>query len=365
VCYVSPEEDVKKSFGSASSTHEAMNHSPSVVIFGAGNLGRRVARAIPPVLFCDNNRALWGTEWEGTPIESPEKAVRGYPSATFIIAIWHPSRTDSMTDRINQVRSLGASNVVPFSALLAEYGDFLLPHMFWERPDYYARNDRDIGRARALMDTEGQQEFDRQMRLRLGNPSGQLIDSGAQYFPDDLFQLSGNEVFVDCGAYDGDTIAEFRRATGDEFAKIVAFEPDPQNFRTLERSINGDPRIRLHPHGTGARTETARFILAGTGSRVSSEGNCEIKIVTLDDALEGIAPTYMKLDIEGSEPATIEGGSKTIRRHRPKMAVCLYHAPNHFWMIPLRLNELLPDSRFTLRTYCADGWDCVCYCIPR
>ena len=33
--------------------------------------------------------------------------------------------------------------------------------------------------------------------------------------------------------------------------------------------------------------------------------------------------------------------------------------------IPLRLNELLPESRFTLRTYCADGFECVCYCIPR
>jgi len=342
-----------------------MNSSAPIVIFGAGNLGRRIVRVIRPALFCDNNPALWGTTWEGIPIESPESAVQRYPNATFVVAIWHPSRTESMADRIDQVRSLGALNVVPFSALLGEYGDFLLPHMFWERPHYYARNDQEIRRARALMDEEGQQEFDRQMRLRLGNPSGQLIDSGVQYFPDDLFQFGRNEVFVDCGAYDGDTIAEFRRTTGDDFTAIVAFEPDPQNFSTLECSINGDPRIKLHPHGTGARTEMARFTLGGTGSRVSSEGNCEVKIVTLDDALEGIAPTYMKFDIEGSELEALEGGKKTILRHRPKMAVCLYHVPNHFWIIPLRLNELLPDSRFTLRTYCADGWDCVCYCIPR
>jgi hypothetical protein len=37
------------------------------------------------------------------------------------------------------------------------------------------------------------------------------------------------------------------------------------------------------------------------------------------------------------------------------MAVCLYHAPDHLWTIPLRLSELLPNSRFTLRTYCGDG----------
>jgi hypothetical protein len=73
----------------------------------------------------------------------------------------------------------------------------------------------------------------------------------------------------------------------------------------------------------------------------------------------------MKFDIEESEPATLEGGRETIMHHRPKMAVCVYHAPDHLWNIPLQLNELLPECRLTVRTYCSDGFDCVCYCIPR
>jgi FkbM family methyltransferase len=343
----------------------SMDSSAPIVIFGAGNLGRRVAKAIPPVLFCDNNPALWGTAYDGTPIESPETAVRRYPSATFINAIWHPSRTERIADRTRQLESLGASNVLPFSSLFADYGDALLPDWFWERPAYYAQHEHEIQQARALMDPNGCDEFDRQMRLRLADPSDQVIDSGVQYFPNDLFQMSRNEVFVDCGAYDGDTIAEFRRATGDQFVKIVAFEPDPQNFLGLKSAIRGDPRITLHPYATGSLSETVRFTIGGTASKISSTGTCEVEVVTLDDVLEYVAPTYVKLDIEGSEPATIEGGSKTIARHRPKMAVCLYHAPDHLWSIPLRLNELLPDSRFTLRTYVADGWECVCYCIPR
>jgi hypothetical protein len=47
------------------------------------------------------------------------------------------------------------------------------------------------------------------------------------------------------------------------------------------------------------------------------------------------------------------------------MAVCLYHLPDHLWSIPLRLNELLPNSLFSMRTYASDGFECVCYCIPR
>ena len=343
-----------------------MNFSGHIVSFGAGNLGRRIAKAIHPVLICDSNPLLWGRVVEGIPVESPKAAVQRYPDATFVVAIWNPSRTEGMKVLINQLRSLGANNVVSFAALLPEYGDLLLPHLLWERPDYYREYEEEMGRAQALLDSAGKEEFERQIRLRMGDFSDQVIDPGVTYFPADFFELSKNEVFVDCGAYDGDTIVAFRRATGDNFDRAVAFEPDPQNFEALKSVVSGDPRIVLQPYATGARRETLRFMAGdGVASRISSSGTCEIESVTLDDALEGLVPTYIKFDIEGSEPDALEGGRRTIVRHRPKMAVCVYHAPDHLWSIPLRLNELLPNSRFTLRTYYADGFDCVCYCIPQ
>jgi len=343
-----------------------MTVSAPIVSFGAGNLGRRIARAVNPILICDSNPSLWGRVVEGTPVESPKTAIQRYPDATFVVAIWNPSRTEGTKELMNHLRSMGARNVVPFTALLPEYGDLLLPHLLWERTDYYRQYQEEIGRTRALLDVAGQQEFDRQMRLRMGDFSDQVVDSGVTYFPADLFQLSRNEVFVDCGAYDGDTIAAFRKVTGDHFDRIIAFEPDPKNFAALKSAVNGDPRIALEPYATSARRETLRFVAGdGVGSRVSSAGTLEIESITLDEALDGITPTYIKFDIEGSEPDALKGGRKTIARDRPKMAVCLYHAPDHLWSIPLRLNELLPNSRFTLRTYYADGFDCVCYCIPR
>lgn len=337
--------------------------SAPIVVFGAGNLGRRVARAVHPILFCDNNRALWGTRCEGIPIESPATAVQRFPDATFVIAIWHPSRTGGMMDVVKQLTSFGATNILSFAKLFVEYGDVLLPHGFWERPQYYDQHVKEMKNARALMDGEGREEFDRQMQLRLGNVAGQVLNSGVQYFP--VFELGPNEVFVDGGAYDGDTIAQFRHATVDRFAQIVAFEPDPKSFAMLKSSMNGDPRIIFQPYGLGSRRETVRFSPGGTSSKISTDGSCQIEVVTLDEALRGIAPTLMKFDIEGSEPDALEGGRETITQHRPKIAVCLYHCPDHLWSVPLLLNELLPNSRFTLRTYYADGYECVCYCIPK
>ncbi len=341
-----------------------MTSSDQFVVFGAGNLGRRVARAVHPVLFCDNNRSLWGSRVEGIPVESPQSAVQCYPRATFVVAIWHPSRTEGMLDRIAQLRSFGAPRVIPFFALLREHRDTLLPHLLWEQPEYYAGHHKEIERARELLDPQGREEFDRQVRLRQGDLSGQVIDPGVQYFPDDLFRIKEDEVFVDCGAYNGDTIEDFRRASHDRFARIIAFEPDPANFPSLQRVVAGDQRISLRPYATAARRETLRLLIDGTGSRISETGTCVIETITLDEALGDIAPTYIKLDIEGSEPDALEGGRRTITRHRPKLAVCVYHAPNHLWRLPLQLHEMLPDSRLTLRTYNADGLDCVCYCLP-
>jgi FkbM family methyltransferase len=340
--------------------------SPSpIVVFGAGKLGRRVARAVAALAFCDNNDALWGASIDGLPVISPSEAIRQFPDATFVVAIWHPSRTESMTDRIAQLRALGAERVSAFTALLPAFGDLLLPHFFWATPTYYAWHEEEIARARVLFDAAGRDEFDRQMQLRTGDHSGQIIDAGIQYFPNDLFRLSDDEIFVDCGAYDGDTIAEFRRVSNDHFAHLVAFEPDSVNFSALQAAVNGDSRITLRPYATGGRRERLRFSNAGTGSHISPSGTCEIEAITLDEALGDLKPTYIKYDIEGSELDALDGAQETISRHHPKLAVCVYHLPDDLWRIPLRLHELLPDSLLSLRTYAADGFECVCYCVPR
>lgn len=334
------------------------------VIFGAGNLGRRVAGIVSPVLFCDSNRKLWGSSINGIPVESPNKAVDLYPDATFIVAIWNPSSTEGMLDRIAYLKSLGAKRIIPFTELFEEHAERMLPNLLWEKRDYYAGHEDAIREARSLLNETSRQEFDRQLRLRQGEFDGQYIDPGVQYFPAEV-RLSNEEVFIDCGAFDGDSISHFSRATGNRFQRIVAFEPDPVNLAALRHATDGDSRITIQPFAIGARKYTAHFTVAGLGSHLEEGGDFEVQVTTLDDALFDCVPTYIKFDIEGSELEALNGGEQTIRRHRPKLAVCAYHVPDHLWRIPLRLHELLPDAELSLRTYNADGFDCVCYSLPK
>ena len=52
-----------------------------VVLFGAGNLGRKVLRSlrsigVEPLAFADNGQPKWGSHVEGVPVLSPKDAAR-------------------------------------------------------------------------------------------------------------------------------------------------------------------------------------------------------------------------------------------------------------------------------------------------
>jgi FkbM family methyltransferase len=341
-----------------------------LVIFGAGGLGRRIARGLRGVgvvaqAFCDNNRALWGTEIEGIQTVSPAAALERFPDAIFIVAIWHPSPTEGIRRRVVDLQSLGCRNVVSFIPLLWMYPEIFLPNLFWETPAYFNNQMTLINTARELLDDSGKEEFDRQLAFRLSGDLQCLGEPapGLQYFPDGLIALSNTETFVDCGAFNGDTIRDFIIASGGCFRRVIALEPDLRNCQELMTSV-ADTRIRIEPYAVGAKREVLRMSSSGASSAVCDEGDTEVLCVPLDELLGDEIPTYIKMDIEGSELKALRGAAETIRRCSPKLAVCVYHHPDHLWQVPLLLKELLPDSTLTLRSHMLDGFDTVCYCIP-
>jgi hypothetical protein len=85
--------------------------------------------------------------------------------------------------------------------------------------------------------------------------------------------------------------------------------------------------------------------------------------VTLDAALDGITPSYLKFDIEGAEPEALEGARRIIAGNGPVIAVCVYHAQDHLWRLPLAIQALQPDYRFFLKPY-KQVWELVCYAVP-
>lgn len=190
------------------------------------------------------------------------------------------------------------------------------------------------------------------------------------YFGVDCVKLGREESLVDCGAFDGDTIESFRAATGDQFEKIVALEPDPDNFARLQQRYSSDPRVHLHALAVSSAASSMAFAAGlGSFSGISSDGGLgsghqvTVKAAALDD-IPGAPPTMIKIDIEGGEPAALSGARRMIAIHRPKLAIAVYHRPMHLLELPRLIASFAPGYQFYLRHHGGFFLETVLYGIP-
>jgi FkbM family methyltransferase len=191
------------------------------------------------------------------------------------------------------------------------------------------------------------------------------------YFPRDLVKPVSDEVFVDCGAFDGDTIRMYLAARGEKFRRIYALEPDATNRESLASflaSLTDQARSRITVLPFAAWNETARMSFsaanAGLSSIMSGALTDEIECRALDDVLTQEPPTYIKMDIEAAEPQALAGAQRLLRTHSPVVAACVYHRSEHLWQIPLQLKRASHDYSISLRRYAEEAWEMVCYAVP-
>jgi FkbM family methyltransferase len=354
--------------------------SGPVVLFGAGNLGRKVLHClrsdrIEPAAFSDNNPALWHTAVDGVEVLPPALAAARFgQQAAFIMTIWNPDARQGFAQTKQQLTRLGCSTVLPIVSLFWKYPTRFLPAMYFDLPHRVRAEKESIREAfEVWADDESQWHFVSQLQWRLEANSAGLPApvQQEQYFPDDLFLLSDQESFVDCGAYDGDSIARFIQRKGDSFRCITAFEPDPLSFQRLSTYVSGlsaqsRSKVKLLPMAVGEHAGKVRFAVSGKpSSAISADGDYEVDLMPLDAVDFDAPPSYMKMDIEGAEPEAVNGAYSLIQRCQPVLAVCTYHRSAHLWQIPLLIRSICPDYRLYLRPHGHDGWDLVTYAVPR
>jgi len=350
----------------------------SLVLFGAGGLGRKTlaglrSLGIEPLAFADNNPSLWGTDVNGVQVLSLQNAAEKFgQGAAFVITIWKGESPDRMGERRQQLIDLHCQKVIPFSYLFWKYPEVFLPHYAFDLPHKVYQQADEVRKIFSLWaDADSQNEYLAQLRWRMLMDFDSLPSpvSHEIYFPNDLVDILPEEVFVDCGAYDGDTIRNLLRVHGDSFKKIIAFEPDPANFQKLNVFAQSLPlnirnRLRLHQLATGLQKGKVHFEATGTEASAIGSGEVEVDCISLDEIIINDRTSYIKMDIEGSEVDTLLGAQNLIRKELPVLAVCAYHRQDHIWRIPALISSFSDQYRFFLRPHLLEVWDLVCYAIP-
>ncbi len=349
----------------------------NLVLAGAGNFGRRVLKAlrqegIEPLAFVDANEKLWSTRIDGLEVLSHAEGARRHgKTATFCVTIWGGEGMDTMAELMRPLRNLGCVSVIDFGPLAWRLKASLLPHYSLDLPHKVLLSAEDVRAVFDLWtDDASRAEYVAQVRwrLRLDFDNLPLPVKERIYFPNDLYRLTHDEVFVDCGAYSGDTIRDFLALCRGNFRRAYAFEADPQNFQKLERFVGGlEPavgsRIQASARAVSDRAGELRFSATGTAASAAAAEGVAVACVPLDD--EQIeCPTIIKMDIEGSEVAALQGAAGLIKQHTPVLSVCVYHSQDHLWRIPLQIAAANDAYRFYLRPHLRASWDLVTYAIP-
>jgi FkbM family methyltransferase len=197
------------------------------------------------------------------------------------------------------------------------------------------------------------------------------IANETQYFPNFL-SWTNSDVFVDCGAFDGDTIAQFCEQVQGRYKKIYAFECDPHNAERLRGNVaamrknakQGGGDIILIEKGVFSSPGHLSFRAEASGSScIDNLGEVNIEVDSIDNVAQGEKVSFIKMDIEGAELEALKGARETIRHHKPKLAICVYHKQEDLITIPQYILSLREDYRLYLRHYGDTCAETVLYAV--
>ena len=181
---------------------------------------------------------------------------------------------------------------------------------------------------------------------------------------DNVLRLGKNESYLDLGAYRGDTVEEFLHYCGGEYSEITALEPDRRTFKKLEAYLKNIRNSTAYQKAVYSENKTLIFSdKAGRQSTISEKGT-EIEAVSVDSLYSGKSVTYIKMDVEGAEKEAIQGAENTLKNHKPKLNIALYHRSCDVFSIPLQIAEINPDYKFHMRRHpYIPCWDMNLYCV--
>ncbi len=293
------------------------------------------------------------------------KAYTEYDGELFDLVAAHTELTKDYLNRLCRDRIHKLYVADPSSVYLFPDVGNIFDDMFWKD-----NKDSILSLREDLCDQKSIEAFDDYIYQKLSGEYFKPFDKG-QYFDSDIIGMAKGEVFVDCGAYNGDTMDAFisimRKEAIDDY-RIFAYEADKANSDKIVAKYGNDSRIKVFDIGVWNRSDVIYF---EDGSNVHSHaisngdttGMNQIRVDSIDNTLNGESVTFIKMDIEGSEVEALHGAEKTIRMSHPKLAISVYHKRDDLINIPSLIKSISPDYRFYFRNYHQCGSEAVLYAV--
>jgi FkbM family methyltransferase len=354
---------------------KTISFEEDIVIYGAGNFGRLCVSILKKegykvICFVDKDKYKYQEYIDDIKVLSIKSeelqakknnliCVMGIFNAYVDLAIIEKELLLSFKEVINPLSF--------YDLFCEEIGDY-----FWlSKKDNYLKNRYMISKAYESFEDEYSKElFENILKYRFSNDLNTIYkpqNVKTQYFPEDINCVYPSLKFLDCGAYNGDTILKILD-NNMSISSYIGFEPDIQNVKLLSKNLRNKIKIEsyIYPCGVWNETDKLRFN-GGTGSssHIDSMGNDIINVVSIDEVIINKDVNFVKMDIEGAEVEALNGAKELISKYEPILAISAYHKYDDLWTILETINSFNVEYKYFMRMYEYNGFGIVYYAIPK
>lgn len=229
--------------------------------------------------------------------------------------------------------------------------------------EYYNSNQKDFDFVYSrLADKHSKKTFENIIKYKLSGKISYLLDCQVSSSePYNSFLKLENESFLDLGAYNGDTVADFINKCRN-YKDITAVEPDTKTFKKLQKNTENVKNITLINACISNQCGLLPFAMKGGRNSSLTGGDTLLNCINVDSLNQGF--TYIKMDVEGEEVNAVLGAKQTILNHKPKMLISAYHRTDDFIKIPQTVLGIRDDYKIYLRHFEGlPAWDTNFYFI--
>ena len=336
-----------------------------IIIFGAGNTSALYQKCfekegIKPLFYVDNNVSKHGTLFYGVQIISFDDLVKmknelqhDFPLVLICSAI---------TEVVDEIKKQLAAAAIDY---------FLMDQYI------FSKHKQDILNVFDSLEEESKKLYAEVVITRINNLniSYDMVEENQYFTLPEFKKKKNNEIFVDLGAYVGDSIEQYLEIKSGTFKNIYAFEPNERNFNAMKYRVErlnkewalNEGKIILINAGVGRNT--TNLYMANDNNETPSLAACiseniegdEIVIYSLDDYFADSNVSFIKADIESYEYDMLLGAQNVIKKNKPLLAICIYHNASDIFSIPLLIKSIMPEYKISIAHHSVEQAETVLY----
>ena len=333
-------------------------HKP-VLIYGTGNGADKIIDElnrlnVPIAGIFASDGFVRSRTFRGFPVISYSQAKEQY--GDFLTLISFGSQRPEVLENFKRI----AQERETYSVDVPVYGDNIFNREFYEKH----KDEIDCVRS-MFSDEKSRQVYENIISFKLTGEMHYLTEceTSRDEAYESILHLCDNEIYLDLGAFNGDTVNEFLSHVT-SYRKIYAAEPDRKNFAKLQKNTQHLENISLLNVCIYDSDGEIQFSSDGGRNGKADEKGIYVDSMTVDSIIGENEVTYIKFDVEGLEKEALCGSEETIKRCKPKMLISCYHRSEDIFTLPLLVKSIRNDYKVFIRhNPYIPAWDTQFYFI--